>query len=149
MANDAYEYILELVVQHAHLSAIEIGHRFSGLVPRSAVSAGDITVGQRLARVSGWIFTPCDSRIDARRKLLSVSLAELAQMLKPYSDAIWELRSDGSVSCDVDIFSQGMCSVCDFGVHLLRDLGSIGVDVNLCFYDREPGPSGKPVKGQA
>lgn len=148
MANEAYEYTLELVVQHARLSAAEIGTRLSGLASRSAVSVGDVNAGQRLARVSTWVFSPCDSRIDARRKLLRSSLAELVQALKPYSDVIRDLRSDGSVSCDVDIFSTETCSVCEFDALVLRDLGSIGVDINLCFYERDHqgGKGGKAEK---
>jgi hypothetical protein len=148
MANEEYEYIVELVVQHSCLTATEIGKVFHGLAPRSAVSAGDITVGERRAKASVWIFSYCDSRVSARRKTLSVTLRELAKELRPYSNAILQLKSGGSVSFDVDIFSHGMCSACDFDSHLLRDLSSIEIDVNICFYERNSGIAKRPDENE-
>ncbi|MSR27421.1 MAG: hypothetical protein EXS06_10500 [Planctomycetaceae bacterium] len=148
MANDEYEYIVELVVQHPRLSATEIGECFHGLTPRSAVSAGDLTVGKRRAKASVWIFSFCDSRVSTRQKMLSDTLQQFADKLKPFSDAILQLKSGGSVSFDVDIFSHGMCSACDFYSHLLHDLNSIGVDLNLCFYERDSGIAKRPDENE-
>jgi hypothetical protein len=135
-----FKYAVNLIITHPSMEASRITDKLVELQPTKAVTAGDVRVfksgQQRPAALSVWESRLHDeTELDSEAVPLTTFLEARLPSLRRYRDFFLEVRQDGHADLEIVWYSNSNHSaeVLDCGV--LRELGEIGLslDLEICF----------------